>query len=311
MNNNIIIEFEHLIAFLKDTEPSGFRLKSIKNTLYIIKKYPHKITLTNLDEFSKLQGIGKGTIDRIVEILEHGHLSELNSFVKEKTDLDKIIGIGQTKISELRKQNITTIKQLKDAIKNNDIKVSPTIKMGLKYHGVYKENIPRKEIDNIYKLLDSVLNNLYIFSICGSYRRGNITSNDIDVLITTKDINDTNHLKKILDLLKSLDNPFIVDSLSSNNKTKYMGFCKYKNNPVRRIDIRFVKYEDYYSALLYFTGPMELNKSMRTIAKKLGYKLSEYGLIKNGNKEIINSEKDIFEILNITYLTPKERNNIK
>ena len=38
-------------------------------------------------------------------------------------------------------------------------------------------------IDNIYKLLDSVLNNLYIFSICGSYRRGLPQSSDIDILI--------------------------------------------------------------------------------------------------------------------------------
>ena len=36
--------------------------------------------------------------------------------------------------------------------------------------------------------------------------------------------------------------------------TKYMGFCKYKTNPTRRIDIRFVMDNDFVPALLYFTG---------------------------------------------------------
>ena len=38
---------------------------------------------------------------------------------------------------------------------------------------------------------------------------------------------------------------------------------------------------------------------MRTIAKDLGYKLSEYGIYNNNNKVDINvtSEKDIFEFL--------------
>ena len=86
-----------------------------------------------------------------------------------------------------------------------------------------------------------------------------------------------------------------------------MGFCKYKDNPIRRIDIRFISYDSYYSALLYFTGSSNLNKKMRKIAKELGYKLSEYGLEKNNKLIKINSEKDIFDKLNMEYLEPKFR----
>ena len=73
---------------------------------------------------------------------------------------------------------------------------------------------------------------------------------------------------------------------------------KYLDNPVRRIDIRFVNYDSFYSALLYFTGSAELNKQMRQIAKTKNLKLSEYGLFKeNGEKIPINNERDIFDIL--------------
>ena len=47
---------------------------------------------------------------------------------------------------------------------------------------------------------------------------------------------------------------------------------------------------------------------MRKIAKKLGYKLSEYGLFDKNNEMIyVDSELDIFNKLNIKYLNPNER----
>jgi DNA polymerase/3'-5' exonuclease PolX len=89
-----------------------------------------------------------------------------------------------------------------------------------------------------------------------------------------------------------------------------MGFIKNKEGILRRIDIRFVSFENYYSSLLYFTGSADLNRKMRNVAKKKGYKLSEYGLTNinnNSEKIVINSEKDIFDFLNLEYLKPNER----
>ena len=103
---------------------------------------------------------------------------------------------------------------------------------------------------------------------------------------------------------------FLIDDITDKDyKTKYMGFCKYKNNLIRRIDIRFVTFDYYYSALMYFTGSAEFNKKLRKIAKEKGYKLSEYGLtnLNNNEKIQINSENDIFNFLNLQYLKPKYR----
>ena len=113
---------------------------------------------------------------------------------------------------------------------------------------------------------------------------------------------------------KILQNGTIIDDITNTKiTTKYMGFLKYKNNLVRRIDIRFVPYKYYYSALLYFTGSREFNRNIRKIAKSKGYKLSEYGLTRIIGKSQyestipIKSEKDIFNILNIPYLEPEYR----
>ena len=85
-----------------------------------------------------------------------------------------------------------------------------------------------------------------------------------------------------------------------------------KSNIYRRLDIRFVPYESWSSALLYFTGSKDFNQKMRYHAKQLGYKLNEYGLYKinqDGSETLINtnSEKDIFMELKLKYVTPSKR----
>jgi DNA polymerase/3'-5' exonuclease PolX len=324
-NNKIIKEFDKLVDYIKENkdEPNNlFRLKSAKLVVSILKKYPKKITLENLDEFNEIKGIGKGTIDRVREILENGFLKELEDYIPAKptkkevtsNELETVIGIGNKTAQEFINSGIKSVKDLKSKVKSGDITVSPTIQMGLKYHNVYKENIPRDEIDDIKNLLTSTFPKKYQFEICGSYRRMLSTSSDIDILITSKEESKTNHLVLLVEQLKEKINinnnkPFLVDSLVHNNKTKYMGFCKYKNNPVRRIDIRYVKYDNFYTALLYFTGSAEFNRNMRNNAKKLGYKLSEYGLvnIKERKASKISSEKDIFDIIDMNYIEPRDR----
>lgn len=92
-----------------------------------------------------------------------------------------------------------------------------------------------------------------------------------------------------------------------------MGICLHPSIRIgRRIDIRFVTYDSYYPAILYFTGSMMLNKLMRTHALKHKYTLNEYGLYRvvSGEKEekiVVHSEKEIFDILGLLYLSPSER----
>jgi DNA polymerase/3'-5' exonuclease PolX len=349
INSQIISEFEKLIAFykneadkfnksddLKSITANTFRIKQLRNVVSILSKYPEKITLKNYQELKELDGIGAGTIQRIKEILENGKLAELESFTdtngdKEKSiaELEEIVGVGRVKALEFFNQGITTVKMLKQKIKKGEIEINEKIELGLKYYGKYKTNIPRKEIDKVYKILTKVINtvnkenkltedNKYIFEVCGSYRREKTTSGDIDVLIskvgTLEKNKDSTSLELFVNKLKENiktndDKPLLIDDITDKNfETKYMGFAKYKDNPVRRIDIRYVAYDSYYSALLYFTGSAELNKKMRNIAKSKGLKLSEYGLFKtDGTKLKIKSEEDFFKELDLDYIPPNER----
>ena len=339
MNNTIINEFEKLISFIADeidklkslkdhkkVTSNQFRLRQLQNVLSILKKYPKKITFDNYYlELKDIQGIGKGSLDRIKEILENGKLGETSNFVdtnidKKKIieDLESVVGIGPVNALEFFNQGIKSVKDLKKKIKTGEIEVNDKIQLGLKYYGKFQGNIPRKEIDKVNKIFNDIINKQdeYIYEICGSYRREKDTSGDIDILISKKGVIDPeiNYLDNIIKILKNPikknnNQPLLIDDMTDKNiHTKYMGFSKYKENPPRRIDIRFVPYESYFSALLYFTGSADLNKQMRHIAKSKNLKLSEYGLFKlNGDKIKVKSERDIFDALDMEYLLPRLR----
>ena len=86
----------------------------------------------------------------------------------------------------------------------------------------------------------------------------------------------------------------------------------------RRLDIIIVPYNEYSTALLYFTGSAHFNRSMRLLAKKNGMSLSEHALKKNvirkgsekineGETIVMNSEESIFKYLNLKYRRPEVR----
>lgn len=313
----------------KEIQSHTYRLRSIKKALTVLKKLDFEIT--DSDQVKNMNDIGTGTLNRITEILNTGTLAEL----KNKYDADKqskiegiqtlegVIGIGSAMAKKLvTEYGITNVAELKKAVRDNQIKVSNTVRLGLKYYGKVQGAIPRSEIKQIErylrkqaKLIDSQLKTI----ICGSYRRGKSTSGDIDLLIyhpdvqTTEDIDAIkhSHLELLVELLT--DEGFLLDNMTDKNyKIKYMGFCRLDSNPVRRIDIKYIPFISLPTAMLYFTGPFELNTIMRSRAKKRSMHLNEYGLYRvddNGEKKLIpvNSEEDVFEILGMEYLSPEER----
>lgn len=330
MNLNIITQFELLVKQIQfDIDFSSgkqqtihtFRLKSILNVIKILKKISYKITKAS--QLENINGIGDRTIDRIDEILKTGKLSEIkissdiDKYLKIIDELDDVIGIGRKKAYELfKKHNIKSIKDLQLKYKNKQINLPDNIVKGLKYIGKIQDKIPRSEIDEVLTLLHKValkIDPQLFITICGSYRRELPTSGDVDVIIvhpSVKSLNETktiNYIKIFIDALKK--KKFIIDSLTEDDVyTKYMGIYKLNNGLLRRIDIRYMPYDSYYSAILYFTGSKDFNRKMRQVAITMGYKLNEYGLFdENGIPFVIKSEKNIFDLLGMEYLTPHKR----
>lgn len=334
------IEAEYLNAKVennaKELNDHKFRLASIKKILTILRNLDFEIK--DADDLIGIAGIGKGTRDRVKIILEEGKLPGLEAKYDKKKqakinsiqELEKVIGIGSSNAKKLVVDyKIKSIDELKKAIKSGKIEVNKLIKLGLKYYGIVEGNIPRAEVTSTEKFLareaHKIDPNLEIM-VCGSYRRGKATSGDIDLLMYHPDVKTMKellHPKKFgLDSYLEIfiheltDKGFLLDNMTDKNyNIKYMGFSKYKDYPVRRIDIRYVPYNSLATAMLYFTGPYELNTLMRTAAKKRNMILNEYGLYKidpedeNELRVLVKtkSEAEVFKLLGMDYLTPEQR----
>ena len=331
LNTELIRWFELLIKQLvfyvdvktgKDKLAYSYKVNAIKKALNILKSVDFKIK--NGKQLQKYKGIGTGTINRIDEILETGGLLEVNEadisgkHLEYVDELMQIFGIGRVKAYELyTKHDIKSVTELKQAINNKNIELPENILKGIKYVDKIKTNIPHSEVDEIvsYLITTGIKYDPNIeIRICGSFRRETKTSNDIDIIISHPDIITKQQAEKS-DIMKKfithlINSKFIVDSLTSLKvPTKYMGICRLSpKHKIRRIDIRFIPQESYYTAILYFTGSREFNRKMRSVALSMGYTLNEYRLLDDKGKAFkVNSEKDIFDLLNMEYVQPQYR----
>ncbi|KAL3864775.1 hypothetical protein ACJMK2_006429 [Sinanodonta woodiana] len=100
--------------------------------------------------------------------------------------------------------------------------------------------------------------------------------------------------------------------LGTENELSPMKLAKLDRNWIaRRVDLIVSPYNQYFYALVGWTGNKQFNRDIRTYAQKeLGMKLSSHGLYDlNKNCALpARSEKEVFENLKLQYLEPWERN---
>jgi DNA polymerase (family 10) len=141
-----------------------------------------------------------------------------------------------------------------------------------------KTRIPWSKVNQIVKAASKVLEKAHIrYNFGGSWARKEETCGDLDLLVLEKD-------KEIVrELLKDIK-----------------GY--------ERIEIYGAKRDDWESQLLYLYGSGTFNILMRSLAKRKGYLLSQYGLFdRKTNQRITTNEKKIFKLLGLNWVPPEER----
>ena len=290
-------------------------------------------------DLQKVTGFGPKTADKMVkenkiylELLlkewEHFCAADPNNHIINPERMNTSLANPNMSVCSISGLNRMRNKIIEDKFKNTKYLkyLNHHQLVGIKYYHDINLRIPRSEIEKIEKVIKHICNAIdkdFIVEICGSYRRGRSNSGDVDTLIahskllTPEQIKSAKPLSKIVRTL-SLCN-FLVDHLTNDGDTKYMGLGQLKGfQHSRRVDIRFVPYYCFAPALLYFTGSMTFNTRMRNHALSKGYSLSEYGLRKmefdkkqnkevKGPIEIVNTEEDVFKFIDYPYSTPEER----
>ncbi|XP_014204780.1 DNA polymerase beta [Copidosoma floridanum] len=322
LNHDLCDFLTELANYERNVNKNVFKYNAYRKASNTLAGLPERVKSGK--EAKKLPGIGDKIAKKIDEFLDTGKLRKLEDIRKDESNvainlLTRITGIGPAKAKELVNAGITTIEDLK---KNQD-KLTHHQKIGLKYFEDFETKIPREEIEALESVVKKSITDIdkdYIVTICGSYRRGKQQSGDIDVLLTHPSYtSESKEAKKHSTLLKSVvkkleDEKLITDTISHGD-SKFMGVCRLdEDKPFRRIDIRLAPHDQYYCAVLYFTGSDLFNQNMRMHALEKKYTLNEYTLKKltpegtPGNAENISCEEDIFKIIGMPYKKPEERN---
>jgi DNA polymerase (family X) len=267
--------------------------------------------IKTLDEIA---GIGESIAEKISEYLHKGKIEAFEQLKKrvpfELLELMDINGIGPATLKQLHDQlNINSKEDLENALLSGKVaavkgfggKKIENLQQALKIPAT-KKRMPLKDAENTgYKILDEIkaIPGVGKAALAGSLRRKKETIGDIDIII-----------EAIPEQRHTIVSRFIT--LPGVKKVLVKGSKKasvlLKDKDVQ-VDIRLVNDYEYGAALLYFTGSKEHNIKLRIIARKLGYKLNEYGMFDLvSSKRIAGAtEEEIYKLLDLKFIPPEQR----
>nr|XP_031538567.1 DNA polymerase lambda isoform X2 [Vicugna pacos] len=284
-----------------------------------------EVASTQAQEAFSIPGIGKRMAEKIVEILESGHLRKLDHISESVPVLElfsNIWGAGTKTAQMWYHQGFRSLEDIR-----TQASLTSQQAIGLKHYNDFLDRMPREEASEIEQTVREAaqaFNSGLLCVACGSYRRGKATCGDVDVLLTHPDGRSHRGIfSRLLDSLRQQG--FLTDDLVSQEENgqqqKYLGVCQLPGpgRRHRRLDIIVVPYREFACALLYFTGSAHFNRSMRALAKTKGMSLSEHALstavvrdtqgLKVGPGRVLptRTEKDVFRLLGLPYREPAER----
>lgn len=271
-------------------------------------------SLSEIEDFTKIGGIGKGTAAVIIEYIEAGESSVLEELEKDVPStlipLLKLPGLGGKKLAKLYKElGVTDIASLKQACEEQRVqalagfgkKTEEKILEAIAQFGTRPERLPIADVLPIASEIEQRLSEIpevERFSRAGSLRRVRETVKDLDFIIAT------NNPSAVRDAL--LQFPRIEEVIASGD-TKVSLRLQYEYEI--SVDFRLVQPVEFITTLHHFTGSKDHNVKMRQIAKAQNKKISEYGVenLETGEVVTFESEEDFFAHFGLPYIPPEVR----
>lgn len=275
-------------------------------------------SLNEIDEFTSITGIGKGTAAVMEEYIKEGSSKVLNELKEEVPagliPLLQLPGLGGKKIAKLYKElGVTDASSLKEACEAGKVqtlagfgkKTEEKILSALANAGSRPERLPLAYMLPIAEQIETYLSEMpgiLRFSRAGSLRRMRETIKDLDFIIATTEP------KKVREQLLKL--PKIKEVIGAGEtKVSIIFELDYDIS----CDFRLVKPEEFITTLHHFTGSKEHNVRMRQLAKERGEKISEYGVenMETGKILTFDTEEAFFQHFGLPFIPPELREDGK
>ncbi|WP_459499193.1 DNA polymerase/3'-5' exonuclease PolX [Bacillus sp. C1] len=275
-------------------------------------------SLSEIEDFTKIPGIGKGTAAVIQEYMESGTSEVLQELEKEVPSsllpLLKLPGLGGKKVAKLYKElGVIDMETLQKACEENKVqalagfgkKTEEKILEAIAQVGSRPERLPIAMVLPIAGEIEEKLSNIQEivrFSRAGSLRRVRETVKDLDFIIATE------NPAVVREHLLQFDN--MIEVIASGD-TKVSVRLQYEYDI--SIDFRLVQPEEFITTLHHFTGSKDHNVKMRQIAKDKGEKISEYGVenLETGEVKTFETEEAFFAHFGLPFIPPEVREDGK
>lgn len=314
MNKKQVIQtLETIAIYMEIKGENSFKVSAYRKAAQALEM--DERTLEQIEDVSKLKGIGKGTASVIEELITDGKSTLLDELKDELPcgliPLLKLPGLGGKKIGKLYQElEIIDLESLKKACLEERVQVlagfgkktEEKILAAVEEFGKQPDRLP---IATVLPVAEKVEENLekmkgiIRFSRAGSLRRLRETVKDLDYIIATSEPQTVKE-----ELLKFQN----VGEIIASGDTKVSLQLKFDDFRIS-VDFRLVKEDEFATALHHFTGSKDHNVQMRQLAKDRGEKISEYGVenVETGEITTFATEEEFFNHFGLQFVPPEVR----
>jgi DNA polymerase (family 10) len=316
-NADVARIFEEIADLMEIKGEDSFRVSSYRRVARSAEDLACEITdVAARGELETLTGVGKGSAEKIRELLKSGKIALREDLAREVPEsllqLRHISGMGPKKIAVLwRERGITSLEALKAALADNQLdglkgfaaKSISAIREGIEFLG---RGVGRTRLGVAWvvaqRMRDAVagLPGVQRVECAGSLRRGLETVGDLDLLCIASAGPDV--IRRFTGL------PGVAKVLASGD-TKGSVLVEYGSGKAIQVDLRVVPAESFGAAWQYFTGSKAHNIRLRELAQKRGWTLNEYALSdeKTGKVVAQRTEEEIYAALGVVFVPPEMR----
>ncbi len=302
-------------SLLKIKGANRYKIRAFENAANALTGLLEPITsFIEADTLTTIEGVGKSIAEDIIAISKTGTCPSRTELLDELDpgllDLFKIQGLGPKRLKTLYDElDISNLEDLKAAAEAN--KIQELKGFGKKIEDTLLAEAERLELDSGRTPLPAALtlatslrdalarrDDVERIEIAGSIRRQKETIGDIDLLVAS-----TSDPAPIMDAFTKL--PGVSQVLVQGDKKTSV-----RTVQDIQVDLRIIAPELFGSALHYFTGSKEHHVKLRTLAKRKGLKISEYGVFKvdDDSTPIASlTEEDLYTALGLPFIPPELR----
>lgn len=310
----VIKLLEKIATYLELKGENPFKISAYRKAAQALERDDR--SLSEMEDFTKMKGIGKGTATVIEEYLENEESDTLKQLQAEVpaglVPLLDLPGLGGKKLAKLYQQlGVTDAETLKEALEAGKVealegfgkKSAEKMLKAIEEADSRPERLPIALMLPLAEKIESFLENadtFHRYSRAGSLRRMRETIKDLDFIIASENPTATRD-----ELLAYPDIKEVI--ASGETKVSVVVSEGYDIG----IDFRIVAPTEFATTLHHFTGSKDHNVAMRQLAKQQDEKISEYGVenIESGEVKTFDTEEEFFKHFGLHFIPPEVREN--